>query len=454
MSGVANSSLRVPGMGRGMQSRKSFSSLIWGACLLAVFVPALLAQPNITLGPNLGNWSVGPLQIPLTATGGTPPYTWSVTSGSLPAGLYIRTDVPNPLPSWWPATSPAGIVGVATAAQFSPPASFTLTVRDSASQSSSLACTLKIVPLTVLDPSQLPDGFVKAAYSYTLTPGSQNGNVTWAVPSGSNLLPPGLSLNSATGQIGGTPTTPGFYNFNITATDSNGITNWKYFTLNVYAVGFTISRALGNVNVGSSFGVALTPAGGTAPYSYSGSGLPPGLTLSSGGFLSGTVTGGNGTYRFNLVVSDATGGSYSKQFALNIVGSSPQLPNIGYPNPAASAALGESNSYTFNANGGTQPYTWSTSGTLPPGMRLRTVETSPYVGPVDAEFVGTPTQTGTFTFDAILTDAAGFTVSQPITINVMSMTVDYPPTGTRGQAYSFYLRPIGAFPPFQWSILK
>ena len=438
-----------------MYGQRRVLSLGLGICLLAACAPALLAQPTIGFGPNLGSSSIGPYNFPLTATGGTPPYAWSITSGSLPAGLYIRNDVPNPLPGWWPATASAGIVGVATTPQFNPGASFTVKVTDAASQSSQLACTLSIIPLTVLEPYQLPDGFVNTAYSYTLTAGNQSGSVTWAVPVGSNPLPPGFSLNTSTGQITGTPTTAGFYNFNVTATDSNGTTNWRYIALNVYAVGFATGGALGNVNQGSYFSISLTAAGGTPPYSFSGGGLPPGLTVTSGGLLSGTVTGGNGTYRFNLRVSDHTGGGYSKTFALNITGASPRLPNLGYPNPAQDLTLGESNSYGFNANGGTQPYTWSVNGgSLPAGLRLRTTNLSSWLGPFDAEIVGTPTQTGTFTFNVILTDAAGLSVSQPFTINVKPIGADYPPNGTRGQAYSFYDRPVGAYPAYSWSIIS
>src|SRR5437763_6056767 len=128
-----------------MHSQKYFPSLVLGICLAAVCIPALLAQPSVGFGSNLGSSSPGPYNFPLIATGGTPPYTWSVTSGSLPAGLFIRNDVPNPLPAWWPANASAGIVGVATVAQFDPGANFTLTVTDSTGRTSSLDCTLKIL---------------------------------------------------------------------------------------------------------------------------------------------------------------------------------------------------------------------------------------------------------------------------------------------------------------------
>ena len=414
-----------------------------------MFLGAAWAQtPTITVGPSFGTWSVGPINIPLTATGGTGPYSWAVTAGALPTGLYIRSDVPNPLPSWWPAAANAGIVGVATASQS---ATFTLTVTDSLSHSASLACNLTTIPLSILDIGNLPDGFVNASYSFTPTAGGAHGAVTWAVPSG-NSLPPRLTLASATGTISGTPTTPGSYNFNLTATDLDGTTNWKGFTCNIYAVGFNTGGALGNVNVGATFSQTLTAIGGTASYTFSGSGLPQGLTLASNGVLSGQVTGGGGAYRFYATVTDHTGGSYTKEFALNIKGPSPVVLNLGYPNPANDASIGETTGYGFNANGGIQPYAWSITGSLPPGMWLRTTNLSSYLGPIDAEIEGTPSAAGTYNFTVNLEDGSGFTVSQPFTINVKSATLDYPSSGTRGQPFSFYLRPIGGYPPYTWSI--
>src|SRR5579862_1902356 len=82
------------------------------------------AAPTITVGPNLGTWSIGPIQLALTANG-TGAVTWAVTSGSLPPGLALRTDVP----SFFPANASAGLIGVA----ITPNAtaySFTLTAMD------------------------------------------------------------------------------------------------------------------------------------------------------------------------------------------------------------------------------------------------------------------------------------------------------------------------------------
>ncbi len=351
-----------------------------------LWATAVLAQtPFITSGPDYGTYPVGPTQIPLTASGGTPPYTWSVT-GTLPGNLSIRTDKPN----WFPPDATAGLIGVTAAPQYNPPVSFTLTVTDSLGHTGSQTATFKIIPLAVLDNWQLPDAFLGVPYSYVPVTSGASGSVTWAVPPG-QALPPGFLLNASTGAIYGTPTAKGFYSFSISATDSNGSV-WKNFQIGVFGVGFATSGDLGNATVGQSFAATFAGTGGTPPYQYSAPWLPPGVSLSPSGLMFGTITGGNGTWRFSVTVTDSTGATYNKQFALAILGT-PTLPSLGYPNPADDATVGEPRSYGFSVNNGKSPYTWSTTGSLPPGMVLRTTNATPYVGPIDAEIEGTPAST-------------------------------------------------------------
>jgi len=137
---------------------------------------------------NYGAWSVGDVQTALTATGGIPPYTWSISSGSLPAGLYIRTDTPT----FFPPDAYAGIIGVATG---TPGVSnFTLKVTDSTGSFMTQAASLTVTGLTITDLYNLPDGFTNVNYSWTLNAAGAAGSVTWALANGSTL-PPGLSLN-------------------------------------------------------------------------------------------------------------------------------------------------------------------------------------------------------------------------------------------------------------------
>jgi Bacterial Ig-like domain (group 3)/FG-GAP-like repeat/Putative Ig domain len=147
----------------------------------------------------------------LAATGGVgPPYTWAVSSGSLPTGLTLN--------------STTGVIsGTPTTATGSPfQFGITATDRDgrvSAAQSFSIAITVSSVTITT---QTLPQGFIGTLWpQQTLqATGGTGGPYTWAVVSGS--LPPGLTLTAATGAIGGTPTTAGTFQFSITATDGHG----------------------------------------------------------------------------------------------------------------------------------------------------------------------------------------------------------------------------------------
>ena len=192
--------------------------LLLGTSLLWLLPRQATAATTISNDANLGGYSAGTVQIELAATGGTAPYVWSLTSGSLPPGIAVRAD----LPSWFSQFASAGLIGVATTPGSY---SFTLTATDSTNSSASQAFTLNITPLTILDPWDLmPDGFIGTPYNYTMSAAGANGGVTWIVATCCGSLPGGLTLDTGTGVISGTPNTPGIFNFVIVAADA---TRWR-----------------------------------------------------------------------------------------------------------------------------------------------------------------------------------------------------------------------------------
>jgi Putative Ig domain len=82
--------------------------------------------------------------------------------------------------------------------------------------------------------TSLPDGSVGIPYSALLLGIGGFMPYTWAVISGS--LPPGLTLNSSTGNISGIPTTPGTFTFTIQLTDAHGTTAMRVLTITVLVV--------------------------------------------------------------------------------------------------------------------------------------------------------------------------------------------------------------------------
>jgi hypothetical protein len=137
---------------------------------------------------------------------------------------------------------------------------------------------------TPLISSTLTDtGTVSTAFSYSIaasnTPTSYN----------ATNLPAGLSINTATGLIGGTPTTPGISHVIISATNGVGTGN-SALTITINPVAPTISSALtASGMVGSAFSYTIT--GSSSPTSYSATNLPAGLSINTAtGVISGTPT--------------------------------------------------------------------------------------------------------------------------------------------------------------------
>src|SRR5207253_2063272 len=144
--------------------------------------------------------------------------------------------------------------------------------------------TIIIVCRTVtVSPTTLPGGKVADPYSQTISASPAN-TYTFAVSNGS--LPPGLSLNTSTGVISGTPTQPGSFPITVTATDANQCTGSRSYTLviNLCPQISIEPQTLPAAVSGSAYSQTLTAIGGTAPYTFTFTGnLPAGLSLSSAG---------------------------------------------------------------------------------------------------------------------------------------------------------------------------
>lgn len=148
------------------------------------------------------------------ATGGTPPYTYSLT-GSVP-GLTF-------------SDSTGIISGTPTT-----PGTYILTVgvTDAASGTASVMCSIVIVSPTT--PTALcnnpPGGLVGVAYLHQFGASGGTPPYTFAIIAGS--LPPGLTMNAA-GLVTGTPTTAGSYMFTVQVTDSLGATGTVSCTITI-----------------------------------------------------------------------------------------------------------------------------------------------------------------------------------------------------------------------------
>jgi putative Ig domain-containing protein/fibronectin type III domain protein len=141
----------------------------------------------------------------LTASGGNPPYTWSVVSGSLPPGLALDA-------------SAGQVLGVPTQAGSFP---FMIQVKDGSNRTGTKGFNISVTsppsPL-VVNTNSLPDGTAQVQYGGLLSASGGLAPYSWSLTAGA--LPPGLALGSSTGAIAGTPSAAGQYSFTVQVQDS------------------------------------------------------------------------------------------------------------------------------------------------------------------------------------------------------------------------------------------
>lgn len=250
--------------------------------------PAIVISPNVAPSGTVGFG----YSLTLAATGGQAPYTWSVIAGALPASLSLNAST--------------GLVsGVPTASGTS---NFTVQAADSSvpARTGGMPFSLVVNPQLSFSITSLPDAAVGIAYDAIASVSGGLAPYTWSISSGS--LPPGLSLNSSTGSITGTPTVAGSFGLGLKVTDSSAPQQTaKFFSgINVYPQLMITSTSLPDGAVGSPYNATLTASGGTGSYTWSiASGAPPdGISLdATTGILSGTPTSA-GQANFTVQVTD------------------------------------------------------------------------------------------------------------------------------------------------------
>ena len=155
--------------------------------------------------------------------------------------------------------------------------------------------------------TSLPNGQQGVVYG-TVNLGVAGGQspYTWAITAGA--LPGGITLSPG-GAISGTPTANGTFNFTVRVTDSLTQSAPANLSIVVRPPASISTTSVPDGQVGVVYASTnLVATGGLAPYAFSlaAGALPTGVTLSSGGTLSGTPTA-NGTFNFTARVTDSVG---------------------------------------------------------------------------------------------------------------------------------------------------
>lgn len=392
--------------------------------------------------------TVGPASLPsatagsaysqnLSASGGTAPYTFTVTAGALPAGLTL---------------SPAGVLSGTPTATGS--FNFTASATDSGNPTTgSRAYALVVAGANVILPATtLPAGTAGQAYSSAITPAAGGiAPYTYAVTAGA--LPAGITLNSATGAVTGTPTSAGNFAFSVTATDSTSGTAsqaTQSYAVTIAAPTIVVApSALPTATRGTAYSQTLSASGGTAPYTYtlSAGSLPAGLTLASNGTLSGTATT-EGSFTVTVRATDAGNFTGDQAYSLTVAAPNLALPASNLPAGTAGQAYTAAIS---PATGGTAPYSYAlTAGALPSGVVLDAAT---------GALSGTPTVSGTSNFTLTVTDSTpspAAQASQSYTLSIAGATLvpGQPtlPPAVRGTPYSQVLTATGGVAPYTYSV--
>jgi PKD repeat protein len=268
---------------------------------IAVGVPIIVSGQSFT-GKVGESFSATPA---LSDAVDRPATSWAITSGTLPSGLTLNTTTGaitgTPSAKVIRTVSLRASGGGGTG----PITSVTFTISDGAPS---------------ITPGQVFTGPLGVAFSGTpaLTNSANRPATSWSA----TALPAGLSINSSTGQITGTPTVKGSSTATITATGPGGT--------GTQSISFSIAAAFlppvitpgqsASGTVGQAF--SFTPASSGTITSWSASNLPAGLLINtSSGQITGTPTT-DGSYSTSITATNL-GGSDTKTLAFTIAAAIP-----------------------------------------------------------------------------------------------------------------------------------
>ena len=212
--------------------------------------------------------------------------------------------------------------------------------------------------------------------------------------------------------MSGTATAAGTYTIGITVTDAAKVSFYQTFTFKITGpapASLTITTtSLPDAFAGQFYSESLSATGGTPGYTWAQSGgqMPKGMSLSPAGNLIGTPTTVQ-SWVIGVQATDSKGAIVVGSVSINTQ-PAPLVISSASPFPAGQVGV-DYPSQILTASGGTAPYTFSVTGTLPNGLSL-----------VGGQIGGTPVAPGNGGFNLVVTDSAAppSTASLPVTLTI------------------------------------
>ncbi len=268
------------------------------------------------------------LAVEASVTAGDLSYQWySNTIDSNIDGTIIDEATDN---SYSPPTAEAGTTYyycVVTNTDDSSPGNTTATAASDAAEVVVTDSNVTPAPLAITTTS-LPDGRANRSYSITLEASGGTEPYTWNITG----LPSELDINTVTGEVYGIPESAGTSTVEATVYDSNSA--WDLVTFNLTIRNASSPSSSGSSSssveplkittdylpegtVGEFYGQTVSASGGTEPYTWSATGLPEGLSLSSDGLISG-IPAEEGISTLVLEISDRQNRKTSSTLTLSV----------------------------------------------------------------------------------------------------------------------------------------
>ena len=385
--------------------------------------PTAAGTSTVTLSATNGS-GTGNATLTLTIGVGAPVITSATTAGGTVGTAFSYQITATNSPTSFGATGlPAGLSVNTTSGLISgtPMAAGTSTVTFSATNSTGTGNATLTLTITVGAPvitsATSANGTAGTAFSYQII--ATNSPTSYSATG----LPAGLSVNTTSGLISGTPTAAGTSTVTLSASNASG-TGHATLTLTIAVAAPVITSATtANGTVGTAFSYQITAT--NTPTSFGATGLPGGLSVSStSGLISGTPTAA-GTSTVTLSATNGSG-TGNATLTLTIAVAAPVITSA----TTASGTMGTAFSYQITAT--SSPTSYGATG-LPAGLSVSS--TSGLVS-------GTPTASGTSTVTLSATNSGG-TGNAILTLTIAAaapvITSATTASGTVGTAFSYQI---------------